>query len=572
MNRYIVMLLTVLFAAPAVLRTQDKPLPPPRDFSPDAKRASDVLPALTLPEYVITGSDIISFTEDRKSELDEPDSQAFTVRAGRGEREQRFMSSTPTRVPLHLGNLLGSDERIRLKLGYGSFETPHAQIWYADRYALGDLALHAQYEATKGHVPRADAKLTTLSASGGSYFPASMTPLFASSRIEGSAHFSASTYGLYADKAQRSDPILDFRRKRNHIAAQTSLISRDNRVMDYDLSIFVARTVAEEHLSVRDTLPLQSYEQREQRIGLDFVSRHSFSGHEFRSRSAFHAGDMKDIADNAVRPFYIRSGVDTRYGSTSSLFFDGGVHMYLYRGNDHPTYFRFYPRLLLRTRLSDNYELFGGYEPEVLERTFDAMLTTNPFLMLSTPLRHTDIPLLIRTGVSYDNRSHSSGRLSIEYLATTSWPRFDLLSDPVRQQWELGYGALTSIFSMRLEMSHHFTSATRVHLSTLLRASHDNELDDRVPYLPGLEVRTLLTHTFPFGLELHTTAQLVGEQRANDADIPAWLLLALEAEYRPWKHVGIFLQLSNLLDHEYQQWTGYSERPFFLMSGVHIRF
>ncbi len=564
-------LFSLLFAASAGLIAQDKPLPPPRDFKPETRRAADVLPALHLPEYVITGSDVASFTDDRKGGIGEPDARSLTSRAGRGVREPRFMGTSPTRLPLGLTALQGIQNVAGLRIGYGTFYTPSVEAWYADRFENGDIAVDGDFEQSRGHVRLADYKHAQLRASGGVYLPRDIHPLFAASRLEGDFEIQGKRYGLYADKLQAQIPPLDFQRSGERLLLRGGVVSRKNTVFDHELSMFFASSSLEEHMSVRDTLPLETYQQVEQRFGVDFASRHEVYGIPVRTNAQLHFSGLKHNADDASSPLYLLTGASGRFGFSDNLWLDGGLNMIVHRGSNQAANVRLYPQVRLSLRLHDDYTGWVAFEPEVRERTFDEFRRLNPFLMIASELRHTDVPILFSSGIAFDNRRFTSGRIFLEYLSTSSWPRFDLLPDPVRQQWELRYGAWTSIFSVQAELHHRFSKRTRIQLNAVVRSSKDDELDDAVPYLPNLEVRTMVAHDFPFGLSVQAHAQLAGEQFTQEGDIPAWMLVGLEMEYRLLRNIALFLRFSNMLDHDYQRWRGYRERPFFMMGGVTIR-
>ncbi|MBR9974073.1 MAG: hypothetical protein KFF77_00690 [Bacteroidetes bacterium] len=563
----------MLCFAPA-LRAQDKPLPPPRDFKPETKELRDVLPALSLPEYVITGSDMIRFVEDRKGAASEPDSRMFTARAGRGEREPRFTDTSPTRMPLRKPDLTGSDEVLRLRAGIGMYSTPLFEIWYGDRYTDGDAAAHAAYERSAGHVDRADYSAFHFDMRGGTYLPRDVHPLFASSRLQADAAVDVRDYGLFADRLTRSDQQmdLDFRRRTLGLRLGADLLSRRNVLADHTLRLSFAHRSIDETLGLRDSLELDEYRQIENRLGLDATTRLSMGSHDVDFSLLLHVNDLSERGPGSTRPFYIKGSGGTVFPLGDATRLEAGLALNLYRGSDHASQFRLYPTLLLRRMLNSNWSLFGGWLPEVREHTLEEFLHVNPYMMLASVIRHSDIPWRFTLGTEFDNRRKSSARFAIEYLSTSSWPRFSLLPDPVRQQWELRYDGRASVFSARTELSHRFGPDTRLQASLDLRTSALGEAQGRIPYLPDYEARLLLSHAFPFGLCLQSTMQLVGEQEADGGALPAWLLLGLELDYRLLPNLGLFLRFDNLLDQNRQQWPGYRERPFFLMGGVTAHF
>lgn len=564
----IVLLLCVY---PPVL-AQDKPQPPPRDFKPETKEAADVLPALLLPEYVITGSDLISFTEDRKESLDGPDSRAFTARAGRGTREQRFMDTAPTRMPLRKPDLTGSEHVFLTRLGYGGFATPHVQMLYGDRYRLGDAHASLLYESSDGHVARADYTRVNFAAGGGTYLPRTLAPLLASSRLQGSFRADIHDYGLYADRLPREMPAPEFRRNAMNIEANVGLLSRRNTVFDHELHLRFGHTVIDEELSLLDTMQIDEYSAAETRIALDGEAEFDYGGNPIRTSMFLHVNDLTERSDASTRPFFLgaRGGAQHRLGESTTL--DGALAFWLYRGSDHAAQFRLYPQLRLRHMLSDDWSLEAAYDPAVEERTFAGLLAQNPYLMLATQIRQTDIPLRFEAAASYDNRAATAARVGLRWSSSPAWPRFSLLPDPVRQQWQVLYSGQTSMTEVTAQFSHAFSHRTRLQADAVVRVTDNDEIDGSVPYLPSHEWRVLIGHRFPFDLQVQSTLQLIGErQTAGGGTLNGWLLLGLELEYRLLPNAALFLRFDNLLDQNYQVWDGYRARPFFAMGGIIIR-
>ncbi len=570
MKTLLLSLLIACIALPSA--AQDKPRPPAREFTPETRQADDVLPALQLPEYVITGSDMISFTEDRKTALKWPDQNPFSARAGRGVREQRFFGTAPTRMPLRKAALNGSTEVFRVKAGAGTWSTPHLQAWYADRYTLGDLATHVLYERSEGHVPRADYSRFAFDLGGGTYLPRDLTPLLASSRLQGSFHADVHSYGLYADKLERTSPPLDFRRDVLSLDWQADLISRRNRVLDHSLTVFFRHTSAEEQLALLDTMDLDTYSGSENRMGIDGASRLHIGGLSVDIDAGLHVNELSETAEGSTRPFFTDAGAITRYQFNENTGLDLAARLYLYRGSDHAAQFRFYPTVLLRHRLGESWSMHGGYAPTVRERSFADFLRHNPYTMLASAIRHTDVPLRFEAGVSFDDRQRTSARVTASFSASQSWARFSLLPDPVRQQWELRYDGSSTVLDLRGDLAHAFSDNTRIQGNAVFRSTQNDVVDGDIPYLPTYEARVLLQHDFPFDLRLQSSILLAGEQRnAEEQALPGWLLLGLELEYRILDAVAIFLRFDNILDQKYERWDDYRERPFFMMGGVVVR-
>ncbi|MBN1448296.1 MAG: hypothetical protein JXA28_10235 [Bacteroidetes bacterium] len=564
--------LIALLLLPVLLFGQDKPLPPPRDFKPETKDTKDVLPALLLPEYIITGSDLISFTEDRKGAMTEPDSRAFTARAGRGMREQHFLDTSPTRMPLGKAALPGSDHVLLTRAGFGSFSTPQVHILYGDRYALGDASAALQYERSNGHVPRSDYSRFRFGANGGTYLPRDVAPLLASSRLQGGLSADVHSYGLYADKLERVTPAPDFRRNVQGLGADVELLSRRNRVIDHTLRLFFGHTFVEEEFLLLDTMRIDEYSIAETRIGLDASAWFDYRSFPLRTNLLFRVNDLSERDENSSRPFHIRADAETQYAIGEATMLSGGLATWVFRGSDHASQFRLYPQLRLQHRLTDDWALEAAFSPTVQEQTFAGLLEQNPYLMLASEIRQTDIPVRIEAAASFDDRAATAGRVRLRWSSSPSWPRFSLLPDPVRQQWEMHYNGWASITELSGEFVHNFSDQTRIQTDALFRISSNDELDGSIPYLPDYEWRVLLGHRFPFDLLVESTLQLIGDRASTQGSLlTGWMLLGFELEYRVFRSAAVFLRVDNLLDQTYQVWDGYRARPFFVLGGLIIR-
>lgn len=572
MHRAPALLLICVLTGVHPLLAQEKPLPPPREFAPETRQVRDVLPALTLPEYVITGTDMIAFTEDRKAAATAPDSREFTARAGRGTREDRFFDTAPTRMPLRTPLLTGSAEVLRVRAGYGSFATPLLEAWYGDRFARGDAAAHLSYEKTDGHVAYADRSDFLFDLAGGTYLPRNLHPLLASSRVQGDVAVEARTYGLYADKLPLATPMFDFRRSAFGFSAGMDLISRRNATLTHTLRLSIGHYAVEEEFSLRDSMRLDTYEHIENRVEVDATADTRIFSRDVSLGFLAHFTGMSETAPQRSAPLFLRGRAATAFSLGEATRLETAAALYLFHGSDQAMQLRLYPSLMLRQRFGSDWSAYAGWQPTVIERTFRGFLESNPYLMLASRLRHTDAPLRFEIGMEFDDRKASSARVGASYLSSTSWPRFTLLPDPVRQQWELQYDGRAHILTMHAALQHAFTPRTRILTALELRTSAVDENRGRVPYLPDYTARTLLSHEFSFGLKLQPSFELVGEQEADGGALPAYMLLGFDVEYRLLRNLGLFLRIDNLLDQRWERWPGYRERPFFMMGGITAHF
>ena len=108
----------MLFFAAALFAQENPPAPPAPADSGAAKRISaHPLPAIDLPEFVIMGSEKVSFAQSHKQLIELYRSERFTQRTAVGTREMNISTETPTSTAtllrLSFGRTVSSRHAVR---------------------------------------------------------------------------------------------------------------------------------------------------------------------------------------------------------------------------------------------------------------------------------------------------------------------------------------------------------------------------------------------------------------------------------------------------------------------------
>lgn len=560
----------IAFFIPVLLFAQDKPVPPPTDFKPETSEGKKPLPTITLPQYIITGSEVLQFSDNRKNAIALLSPEDFSSRAGRGSREGQFMDAGPYRHPLSIASLHGNKHSLLMKTGYGLFQTPYAEVWYAKNFLLGDLAARGFFQQNNGFVAHADNQRWSLDLKGGTFVPFASHPLVSRSRIEANFHAGRSEYGLYANALVPESPF-DFRRTHTTIRYGGEIISRRNALMDYDVRAFADHSLLWEKLSLRDSSRLQEYRFFENRYGVEGTSLPRFDELPLKTNIAFSFSDNTN-SPGSSNPMFLRLHAESRYAGWRDWIVDGGLSFYLYKGSHSATQGSFAPVLEVRYYLHEDVHAFAGFRSEVRQTTYRGLLEQNPYLMLHSPLRHQYIPISLSFGAQYDNRLDASGRVTFAFLQSNSYAWFAKLPEPLHAQWSVCYDGMTSIFSVTGEGQWKPTNAELFSAKLTLRSSENTALESALPYLPEYELQGLYTYTFPFGLALSAAVSIVGNRETNGSTLPSYAVPSLSAEYAITRDFGVFLSAENLFDRKYQKWEGYDEQPFFIIAGIKAEF
>ncbi len=552
-----------------LVRAQDKPVPPPTDIRPETSTpVRKKLPGLNLPQYVITGADEIGFPPSAKEEAELLRPAGFAERAGRGDREARFGDVSPLRRPLDVAALDGLRKRLRVLAGFGRFSTPLIEAWYGDRYTLADIAAHLRYEQSDGHVDRADHTRFNIDLTGGTWLPTTAHPLLARSRLEGSVAVSHDTYGLYADKLPVTAPPLDLRRGLTTARWGASLASRGNSIAEHHAAVHLEHTVLHEDAALRDSADLGRFSREEHVLALAAGAQLHAWGQPVDAEIDLRLGMGTTTAGNPNRPFFGEISAASRFTLGASTDLEGGLHFWLMQGSRTTLSGRMYPRFTLTHHLDTEASLFAAWLPSVERMTLGGMLLRSPYLDATAELRHNDVPVRAQIGGAWDDRSRLAVRTWIDFSYATSWLRVDRGSDPLAQTFETAYAGGTSITALHVDGAYQIPGAGRLQGRLALRSARVAGEDVPLAYVPGVEVSTIYTHAFGFGLELGAQLTLEASRRDRDGDLPTLLLVSLHAEYAITPLFGVFARVHNLLDQRTEQWRGYSQRPIFIMGGL----
>jgi hypothetical protein len=572
LNRISIVFALIFGLSSFALNAQVKPTPPPKVFKPETQNARKSLPSLNLPEYIITGSDVIVYSGYTKENLTLADEEAFSRRVGRGSRESWYGDPEPIADLLSPSVIYGNQHTILGRAGFGSFSTPYFEGWYNEHYANGDLNAHAQYISSDGHVPEADYKNFVLDLNGGSWLASDLHPIVARSRVQANMSYGYKDYGLYANTARRSRPSLDFRRSANILDLGADLVSRDNQIVDYKVGLFAEYTLLDESMTVTnpDSL-LSQYDHTEFVFGLQAEVETHIGDFPVETHMLAAFTDQSASEGSGSNPAFFELRAASEHWFAKNILLQFSAELYSLANSDGSGHTSVHPTVRAEYHFDHEIHSYIGFIPEVQRNSMRKMLTTNPFVTLAPQIRHQETPIAIRIGTAYDDRKFLSINGYADYREINDYAAFSLLPLPLHQQWDVMYEGITSIFSVHVESQIVVSDKGRAMTEFVVRSSENDELASSVPYLPNYEISFEYSHLLPYNIQVSGLFKLLGDRKADDEDLGSAVFLGLEADYWFMKNAGVFLRLSNIIDQEYQVWQGYDALPIFIMAGIQAR-
>jgi hypothetical protein len=558
MRRNFLLAIGVFVSLSVLSRGQEKKEPPSRpvqvEKKEDPKTARDAkLPKIDLPEYVITGREVIELPSTSK--LTPNDTANSLVDAsqlsGLGEKSK---ASEPTGKSV--GGLATPESFDgKLTLGYGNLNTRYGEGWFGKKFSEGDFSLHGRYLAHNAYVPFANASGGGVDAVGGIFLPSSLA-LFSNARLYGSAGYEGKQYRLFGSLNPSQERSVHIYR------VNSGLSSSAGAVVSYDAAAQIRRLTIEDH-----------DKSQEDELTLSLQLAHQTPDLHLKG-SVFYGGSYLTQSFSASDPQYYKGSASVRKLFFEKLDLSGGVGLFHFRNSGGNFTSKVYPDIGLQYYLVQGLTLFARFDPSVERYSLGQAVAENRYLGNDVRIRHQDIFVNISGGVEFETLNRGSGRVYIKYQRVRDFPVYVDPSTTPLPDWDLFYAGITRFLSLNGEVLVNLTDADRVSGSARLLSSENSATKDRVPYLPLVQITSEYSHQFLFGLTTRVAGRFIGRRSIDFRDalhLNSFFLLGASAEYKVTRNFGVFVQLNNIFDERYSYWNLYQEVPFSAMGGITAR-
>lgn len=540
----------LLAAVASTAAAQEKPEPPRRDVSvarDSAARSTERLPKIDLPEYDITGDEVMDLPSFSKQAAE--GGTALDPLAGRngGSRE-------------HLGDAgigkaadreaAAAGLRGKAAASYGSYVTPALQASFGQRFDAFDVLLKGAYRSSEGHAPNRDFREASASVGVGVDLDRD--------DAAGGVHRLDGTLGLEGDGYRLfGSAVPDRTRTVERFFLEGSLTGASDLLTSFEAGVRIGTA------GVTDTLVA-----RETEVGLTAAGEAELGAFTLDADAAFWV-DFYRAPTTGSNPILLTLRPVARTMLTADLEGYAGFGFHLVRGSDTPALGRFWPEAGLSWYASERVTVFGAFEPTVERMNLGSLVRLHPYLVNNAVLRHTEFPVVVRAGVEYVPSRSWTVTAAAFYKEARGLP---LPLDPSGAQlWTIAYDGTTRITGFEAEVYGALTADDQLGAAAEVRALHNSSTDGIPPYYPPYTVSVSYTRRFPFGLSAGTRFQGVGSQQvdaANTETLPAYLLWSLEAEYRLLPPLALTFGLTNILNARAERFKGYETRPRAVSFGL----
>ena len=527
------------------LVSQEKPQPPRRATTltgdqPDTSESAPI-PKIDLPEFEITGEEVIRLDAMSKSAVDDSWNLRTSTLAGNTKRESPLVSLGNPEVA---GSPVAGGFTGRTFVGLGSFQTPTFDLWMGVSSPSAGLLLRSGYTSSAGHIDHADYRDGYASITG-NLFAGDKTFLPGDVALSGRVGFSGSAYRFYGF----SNP--DLQRTINRVQGSVSA-GGDLARVDYDAEFSV------NHASVQDLSKTSETE-----IGFRGTAEKNLG----RSVIKGSVDLWTDYYSASQNPYVAGMAVDVRHDLTPTLQVNGGLGFYSTQGSQGGGDARFYPVAGVLWRTTDRLTLSARFAPFLQRSGLSWLMQQNPYLVNTVGLIHPDYHTNLELVGDVEITQAISGRVGFTYQRADKIPMFVEQLSPTGSpsgMWDVDYSGTTRIFGLDAEVSASLTPESYAIVSVAWRDTRNSFTGHALPYAPEFQTGATYRHTLPFGVTLQTDLSISGSRSANLAGsqrLSGYTVWDFRAEYEiiPLFAVGVGLQ--NILDQSYERWRGYESIP-----------
>ncbi len=547
----LVILPAVVLAQKAEGDTTGKRQPESRPLDVQQRLDESPLPAIDLPEFVITGSVTINPPDAQKYSYDE---QGLYVRhasentPGARDREtidlgERFKQSL-LRSPKNMGGTL--------RASLGNFFTPEIAASVGFVEPSYDLTAKASYWRTKGFMRSADASSGAIGLQG-SHEISSGSGKLQNVRLAGTVDYSVRSYKFYGSVSPSTQRAI------------SRFALRLQSTADLGPETSFLASVTPRYMSVSDSTTATT----ENGFNADLGA--SLSVLDFPLDVSARIRLLTVNTVKARNLSLVTLAVGTRRLTWGEFSLNAGVEGHTLEGMDGQKGAYFYPVVLLDFHLTNRHTAFLSFRPSPEFASLETHLERNPYLSAGASIRHPIARLAVRGGIESEWTPWLSTGIWIAFKSVTDYPFYD--DSTGRGMWLLTYGGKTSITSFHFDAVANITSNDYFAFKSTSRVT-TNTIVRHIPYAPEFEASAAWTHRFVDVLEVSPSAGIVSRQDADLTGlslVDGYLWTGVRIEYSGLGDLRFFLDVTNLLDQDYELWKGYRAEPFRMSAGLTYR-
>ena len=523
---------------------QDKPAPPQREVNVEGVKqdSSDEaqLPKISLPEFDITGHEIVSLGAGTKGLSEDRWTARGTTLADPGKRESPMTSLGSTATPQLQVGAAGFTGRVYG--GFGSFRTPSFDMRLGVLLPSTGFLLKSGYKSSSGHVPFADYREGHVALTANTRFSIDSRVLREAS-LSADLGFRGKSFQFYGS------PTPDLQRTLKMVGGSIAISSEAGQISyktGFELRAF--------NLS-------DSSRSEEREASIFFEGERPIDPATIKVSANFWR-DSHVSASYGQNPFINTVSVSVLYPVGDRIQLNGGLALYHMRGSLGSGAVRVLPAAGVSWLAEDWLSLFARFSPTVQRFTLSALVERNPYVAADAFISHPESSTDVTIGASVEPGRNVRGTTTFKYQQVKNFPLF--VESSAGGVWDVEYFGRTRVVEIQGELSVDLTETEQVSLSALFRNTENSETNSAVPYTPKAQLSAMYRYLFPIGITLEARVRVVGSHHTDlnaTNSIPGFVLCDLLAEYGIIPRLTAGCTIENLFNDRQERWRGYAGFP-----------
>jgi hypothetical protein len=566
MVRTLKKILPLILFASCIVVNQEKQQPPSAKPE-DNKQEQRDLPKIDLPEFNITGNELVNLPPFQKQILDteefytaqEPQVKDF------GAREQRNDPYEVRNKPIYPEN---HEYQFKSKIlaGYGFYNTPNVQAWFGNWRDDFEIISHANYVSRGDYVEYANLHKADGAISTRWRLPDNID-ILSSASLNSRFGVFGSNYYFYGS------PTPNFKRYLRGFDADIQLLKFNNSwetLNKNDLPFNYSAKLNWNNLTIDDSSKIT-----ENQIGFGIELTRSFGAIIGKVSFDYTLNAIsKTVSVN--NPYYTKVSIGAQIFISQMAKMDATIDAYVVRSTENGATGKLYPTLGFDIYPTHELTLFARLTPCIQQMSYSKLLELNPY-MRTESVFHTDKLIELNLGGMWEPQKDLRTQVVLGFQKVKNYPIF--IDNPAAGIWSPVFNnQTTSIFSITAEGYYEIGIKDLISGKIILNKSSNTFNSDEVPYVPNLIINGIAQHRLDSKLLLEIEVSLIGSRNNISYDghfktrkITSFLDVNAKGEYRFTKYFTTFMKVQNIFNQKYAYFNNYREMPLTLTLGFTVQ-
>ncbi|MHB1686206.1 MAG: hypothetical protein ACYCVH_02365 [Ignavibacteriaceae bacterium] len=515
-------------------------------FAQDGQKQN---PGVQLPDFVITGKDVISVENAKK--IPPPFVSIISEQFFKPVFSPENLQVKDIDIPIK-GSLIPNDSlnyfKGRINAGMGFYSLPTVSLNYSQPFANGMLEGFASALNQRAYVANSD----KYSLSGGAnlfLYVKDDSKFLPGTHFKFSGNYSSSNYKLFAS----SNPFI----KRNLNEGNAS-VKIENLISKY--AIFSGKV--EDNLS-----SLQNENFSENLMNVEGFAKFGFPTFYLGVDANFKKQFLTNNFYNNQRSYYFSARPSVELNVTNLFKASFGFYFAQVSKDNF-----FSPYAAAALKLGKGISLFGDYSPQTDFLTSQYFLNRNPYY---DPQNFSNLFVkknsVIDAYVKYEYYTFFEIDGGAKYFSAENLPYFTDINSPGK------FNILTAkakSYSAFVNLLFHLGPYGEFYGTAELNSTKDSS-GNFVPYFPQIKTSLNYGYYFNAGLDAEINLMYNGGSYAdiqNTKSFNPYFDLGMKFSYKLKPGFLLTLQFSNLLNHKNYLWNGYQDVPLNVIGGFSYQF